>query len=331
MGVVTLLGDLNWDLVLAVPRLPQRGGEVLSAKAALRLGGSAANTARWLARLGFEARLFAAVGVDPLGDLALAELAKDGVFTGFIRRYPENTGLCCAFVDAQGERTLITSRGANSRLSPPLPEGWLEGAHWLHISGYALLEESSRAAVEEALARAWTRGIPVSLDPGMVAVHGHQGFLRGIGPVDVFLPNREEAVALVGTKLPQEMLPKLEEFGRRVFLKLGAEGCLVGEGGRAHRVPAIAVDVGDPVGAGDAFNAGVIAASIWGGSLLVQAALGNLLGALAAAGIPLSSQAVARLIQALPEQVRTELQGLLAVKCPICGANSSPRNGRSSG
>lgn len=309
--VIAVLGDLNWDLVLAVPHLPRRGGEVLAAKSSLRLGGSATNTARWLARLGFEVRLVAAVGTDPLGDLALAELAKDGVSTTFIRRYPETTGLCCAFVDAQGERTLLTSRGANSLLSPPLPEGCLTEAHWLHISGYTLLAPGSRAAVVEALATAKAQRIPISVDPGMVAVHGHGEFLRRIGPVDVFLPNLAEAEALVGRASPEEMLPKLEEFGRRVFLKLGAEGSLVREEKGTLLVPAIEAEVKNPVGAGDAFNAGVIAGNLWGGSALAQAALGNLLGALAAAEIFPSPSNLARFVQALPELLRPEVEKLL--------------------
>ncbi len=313
---IAVLGDLNWDLVWAIPRLPRRGGEVLADAATLRLGGSATNTARWLARLGFEVRLFTAVGDDPLGDLALAELAKAGVCTTFVRRYPASTGLCCALVDAQGERTLLTSRGANSLLSPPLPDGWLKEAAWLHISGYALLAPGSRAAVEEALEEAKERKIPVSVDPGMVAVHGHADFLRGIGVVDVFLPNRAEAVALVGEGSSEQQLLRLKDFGRRVFLKRGEEGCVAGEEDRVYLVPAISVEVRDPVGAGDAFNAGVIAGNLWGGSVLAQAGLGNLLGALAAAGIFPTPFAVAHLLQAMPERVRSELEKLLAPHWP---------------
>lgn len=309
---VAVLGDLNWDLVLRVPRLPERGGEVLSGEASLRLGGSATNTARWLALLGFRVRLFAAVGEDSLGRLALAELRRAGVPPDFVRTCPGSTGLCCALVDERGERTLLTSRGANALLAPPLPEGWLAGARWLHLSGYALLEPASREAVWTAWAWARQQGIPVSLDPGMVAVHGHAEALRELGPVDVFLPNREEALALTGEADPRRALPGLRALGRRGFLKLGGEGSLAWEGEGAVAVPAVGVEGRDPVGAGDAFNAGVIAASLLGGDLRAQAGLGNLLGALAAAGAPLTAQNLRRLAQALPEEVRAALQGVLA-------------------
>ncbi len=307
---VAILGDLNWDLVLGVEELPARGQEVLAQQGSFRLGGSAANTARWLARLGFEVRLLAAVGQDALGELALRELAQDGVSPHFVQRRPGNTGLCLALVDTSGERTLITWRGANARLALPLPEDWLEGAEWLHLSGYALLEPSSRQTAVEALLRARESGLPVSLDPGMVAVHGHGSGLRALGKVDVFLPNREEALALVGGLSPAE-LPQLREFGRRGFLKLGPEGSWAWEGEREARIPAVPVEVQDPVGAGDAFNAGVIAASLLGGDLLAQAGLGNALGALAASGTPFSLQALARLVSSLPGEVQEELAGIL--------------------
>lgn len=307
---VAILGDINWDLVLVVEKLPARGQEVQAQKSFFRLGGSAANTARWLSRLGFEARLLVAVGEDTLGDLALQKLVQDGIPLHFIQRHPETTGLCLALGDGGGERTLLTSRGANACLSPPLPERWLEGAKWLHLSGYALLEPSSRAALRAALRWARDSAIPVSLDPGMVAVHGHTRFLRELGAVDVFLPNREEALALVGGLSPAE-LAELKGFGRRGFLKLGAEGSWAWDGEREVRVPAISVEVQDPVGAGDAFNAGVIAASILDGGLLAQAGLGNALGALAAAGIPFSPQALLRFVSKLPVEVQAELHGVL--------------------
>ncbi len=309
-AAVAVLGDINWDLVLVAPRLPSPGRETLVSAAVLRLGGSAANTARWLARLGMETRLFAALGDDPLGQLARAELAQEGLSPEFLRLYPGASGICCALVDNEGERTLLTHRGANALLSPPLPEGWLLGVGWLHVSGYALLERGSRAAVWEALAQA--RGVPVSVDPGMVSVHGHGEFLRDLGPVDVFLPNHMEAWALTGEERPARALPLLLGFGKRVFLKLGAEGCLAADESTIRSVPAISARITDPVGAGDAFNAGVIAASLLGGGLLAQAGLGNVLGALAATGSPLTAQNLRQLARALPEEVQTELHGVLA-------------------
>ncbi len=311
MARIAIIGDLNWDLVFRIPRFPERGGEVLSGEALLRLGGSAANTARFLAKLGVEARLFAAVGNDPLGEWARRELKAHGVSISFLQEIPTTTGICCVLVEEGGERTLLTSRGANVSLGPELPPGLLDGVDWLHISGYALLAPSSRAAVLAALTDARERKIPVSFDPGMVFAHHGSFHFWELFPVDVFLPNLEEAHALVGQKAEEEFLLAISPFGRRVFLKLGAQGVLAMEGEKIVLIPAIPVEVKDTLGAGDAFNAGVIVASLLGGSILAQAALGNVLGALTSAGLLPARENVNRLIHALPEKIRTELADLL--------------------
>lgn len=258
----------------------------MSGEASFRLGGSAANTARFLAQLGLEARLFAAMGKDLLGEWARRELQRHGVSVAFLQEIPKATGICCALVEESGERTLLTSRGANAFLGPDLTPGWLDDVDWLHISGYALLESSSRAAVFTALAEAKTRKIPVSFDPGMVLVH-HRAFnFREFFPVDVFLPNLEEAQALVGQKAEEEFLRALSPYGKRVFLKLGAQGALAIEGEKIVHIPAIPVEVKDTLGAGDAFDAGVIFGGVFGASLEAQAILGVILGALCVAGLP---------------------------------------------
>jgi len=286
VATVAILGDLNWDLVFRVPRLPKRGGETLSGEAFLRLGGSATNTAKFLAQLGVEARLFAALGDDFLGERARGELQKYRVPRAFLQVAPMGTGICCALVEENGERTLLTFRGANSLLGPEPPPGWLERADWLHISGYALLEPSSRAAIFSALAEAKTRKIPVSFDPGMVLVHQPGLHFGELFPVDVFLPNLEEAQALLGRKAEEELLRGLCSYGRRVFLKLGAKGALAMEGERVLRIPGAPVEVKDTLGAGDAFDAGVIFGSLFGASLGAQGVLGVVFGALSAAGLP---------------------------------------------
>jgi sugar/nucleoside kinase (ribokinase family) len=144
-------------------------------------------------------------------------------------------------VEENGERTLLTHRGANSLLGPELPQGWLEGTEWLHISGYVLLEPSSRAAVFSAVEEARARKIPVSLDPGMVFVHQPGVHFEKLFPVDLFLPNLEEAQSIVGRKGEEGLLRELSSFGRRVFLKLGAEGALAMEGEKVIRIPARAM------------------------------------------------------------------------------------------
>lgn len=316
MACVAILGDLNWDVIFHVPGLPRAGGEVLGKSAVFRLGGSATTTGRWLARLGFAVRLLAAVGDDPFGELARRKLLADRVCPCFLKTVPAPSGICLALVDEKGERTLLTYRGANALLGPDLPPGFLDGADWLHLSGYALLEEASRAAFFQAQEEARRRKIPVSVDPGMVFVHHHGHILREAGPVDVFLPNFAEAQDLVGQGPPEKIVVGLSSFAKRVFLKLAEGGCLALAGKQAQHIPGVTLEAKDPVGAGDAFNAGVIAAALWGGGLRAQGLLGNILGALSVAGRSPSLSQVLELLAQVPLPEREEVRALVRQNWP---------------
>jgi sugar/nucleoside kinase (ribokinase family) len=98
--------------------------------------------------------------------------------------------------------------------------------------------------------------------------------------VDVFLPNEAEVVAIMPEHSSAEGAARAlqEASGGWVVVKRGARGCFaVGPGGSELRVPAEAVEVVDSTGAGDAFNAGLIAALSdgrdWPGALQAGTAL----------------------------------------------------------
>lgn len=301
---VALLGDVNVDVTLPVSRFPSPGTEELSARLYLSLGGSVVHTARWLRAFGVEVRLAGCVGNDPWGDWALEELGRAGIGTRFIQRADATTGIIFLVVEPDGERTMLGARGANARLSAgEIPDGWLDGADWLHLSGYAWLRDPQRSAAEWALNEARRRGIPVSLDVGMGAASG--AALRGVLPrVDLLLPSWEEARRLSGRGDPVEALGALSAVvPGRVLIKLGGEGCLVqGEGGPV-RVPPFPAIARDTTGAGDAFDAGAVLGALQGWEPALQGLFGNLLGALAAtrgAGdrLPTRKEALALLEQA---------------------------------
>src|ERR687894_510686 len=86
-----VLGDLMLDVVLA-PARPLESGTDVPGTVALRQGGSAANTARWLARLGVRTTLVAAVGRDPAGRALVDALKADGVRVRAARVAGSRTG-----------------------------------------------------------------------------------------------------------------------------------------------------------------------------------------------------------------------------------------------
>src|SRR5580704_5026517 len=116
---VTVLGSLNMDISVTVPRLPEPGATVLGSAARFTPGGKGANQAVAAARLGAEVRMVGCVGDDDFGSQLLAALRADGVDASAVRVVPGvPTGLAMIAVDAQGENLITVAAGANHQVGP---------------------------------------------------------------------------------------------------------------------------------------------------------------------------------------------------------------------
>jgi len=284
MPQVITLGDINLDIIAHIARYPQPGGDGLASQAHLCPGGSAANTALTLARCGVQAAIIGRVGADALGTQLLADLRAGGVDVSLVQRDPDvTTGTMFIVVTPDGERTMFGFRGANTRTDPAgIALERLRSAHHFHLSGYALLESPQREAALRALELAHRAGLSTSLDAGLETLIQRADLVRSLLPrVDLFFPNLDEAEQLAGTRDAETAIVRLRERGAEsVALKLGGQGCVVGE-------------VCDTTGAGDAFDAGVICGRLGGLSWRAAALLGNALGALVVAGESARSEAIA--------------------------------------
>jgi ribokinase len=198
------------------------------------------------------------------------------------------TGLMYIVVTPDGERTILGHRGANMLTDPAqIPQEDVQQAELLHLSGYALLSEPQRSAALFTLATARTHGVSVTLDPGMSLPRDALNELRTLLPVlDVLMPNHIEAQRLTGATSPTHCAERLLEAGvAAVALKLGRDGCLIGDAEGLTYIPAFAVDACDSTGAGDAFAAGIIAGCVGDLSWPSVGTLGNALGAMAASRV----------------------------------------------
>lgn len=281
-----VLGDLILDMIAHIPRYPQPGGDGIAQRLLIKSGGSAANTARALARCGISTALIGRTGNDVFAQQALAELDGIGVDTSLIQRDPHtSSGLMFITVTPDGQRTMFGYRGANVATSPQeIEPDAIRAARWLHVSGYALLRAPQREAALAALAIARGAGIVTSLDPGLEAVLHNRTLLDALLPgIDVLFPNQDELCALTGSDDVQAALNTLCERGvTTIALKLGAHGCMLHQPGQTLAIPALPVSVTDTTGAGDAFAAGFIAGQIHGLDLLACGIWANAMGALAA-------------------------------------------------
>ncbi len=111
---LTVLGSLNMDISVTVPRLPAPGATVLGGAAAFAPGGKGANQAVAAARLGGSVRMVGCVGDDDFGARLRAALDCEGVASDAVRAVPGvPTGLAMITVDAAGENIITVAPGAN--------------------------------------------------------------------------------------------------------------------------------------------------------------------------------------------------------------------------
>jgi sugar/nucleoside kinase (ribokinase family) len=265
---VIVVGDLGID-VLVAPAAPSAPGADVPARIRRTPGGAGANTAAWLAHLGAAPTLVARVGDDQPGRDAVAELAAAGVRTAVAVDPDLPTCTVLVLLDppstagGHGERTMYSDRGAARRLSPAdLPGDLLAGAAHLHLSGYVLADPSSREAGLAVLAAARAAGVSTSLDPQPAT---DPALLRGVlDRVDLLLPNLDELEALTGSRDAGSAWALVQGGAGAVAVTLGAEGAVWVDFHGPQHVAAAPTRVVDPTGAGDAFDAGVIAARVDG-------------------------------------------------------------------
>jgi sugar/nucleoside kinase (ribokinase family) len=283
---LVVVGDCNPDvLVLGEDVTPAFGQqEKLVDRVSLVIGGSAAITAVAAARLGVRTALVAAVGTDPAGEFMLDQLAREGVdVSAVITREGMATGMTVA-LSRGGDRAILTALGAiDSLTAADIPAGLLARSRHVHVSSYFLLAASLGPGLADMLAAARASGATTSLDTNWdPAGHWRDERLTAvIAQADVLLPNEAEALALSsGAGSPEAAAVALAAFGPRVVVKCGERGALCADGRTLRRVSLPPVTPVDTTGAGDCFNAGLIAGLLQSMSLTDAAALGCAVGAL---------------------------------------------------
>src|SRR4051794_20475218 len=224
---VLVVGDIVTD-VLAVHSAPIAIGSDTPARITVGGGGSAANTASWLAALRVPVMLVGVVGHDEAGAARLAELTAAGVRCAVRRVAGAATGTVLV-LSSGDERTMLTDRAANLLLTSRDVTAHLAGARHLHLSGYVLLDERTRAAGRAALAAARAAGLTTSVDAASASPLrqvGGPAFRSWVRGTDVLLANLDEARALAGDGTPVELASALVADIARAVVKCGAAGAV---------------------------------------------------------------------------------------------------------
>lgn len=253
------------DVVLAADR-PVEGGTDVPGRVSIRPGGSAANTARWLARLGVRTQLVCAVGRDGAGRALVEKVRSDGVVVRATRVAGQRTGRIGVLVAPGGERSFVADRRAADGLRPDdLRPAWFDGIDLVHLPAYSLLGEPLGLAGRRAVELARERLALVSLDLASIGPLLSRGrrvardLVREVA-ADVLFGTEKESEALLGGY----GLDGLLEFAGIAVVKQGARGATVlarelESAPLRFEIATSSVAVADTTGAGDAFDAGFLA------------------------------------------------------------------------
>lgn len=296
-GRVVLMGQILVDLAVRGEALPSPGGDVWAIDEGMHVGGgfNALVAAR---RMGAEAVSLSPIGEGPYSSLIQAALAREGIVDLGPRVVGIDNGFCIAFTDRTGERTFISTKGAET-MAPA--SAWADFVRTMHpgdvlyVDGYLMDHPANREAAEAAL-RVLPEAVRVVLDVSPVI--GIPGELPSDGVIVSM--NRREAQEIVHQRghasvrnrcdQPREVAQGvLAVLDRPVLVRAGAEGAyFVRPAGTAPNarnedvihVPTPRVKAIDTNGAGDA-HSGVLAASLAQGIPTEQALLlANCAGAL---------------------------------------------------
>lgn len=269
---ILVIGSLNMDLVVHVPRVPQDGETILGTEFNHYFGGKGANQAVAVARQGVKTIMAGRVGADPFGQDQIASLRKEGIETDYLLIDEEQTsGVASIVIDERGNNRIMVIPGANGAVSLRDIEA-LEPV-MAECSCVVIQLEIPMETVLAAIRRAHAQGAKVILNPAPA-----QNLPLDIYPyITVITPNESEAQLLTGVEVRDRDSARkaaqvlLDRGVLAVVITLGSQGVygltLAGE----FEIQAHQVNVVDTVAAGDTFT-GALAALIGEGRSLKQAA-----------------------------------------------------------
>ncbi|WP_407358917.1 sugar kinase [Microbacterium sp. LTA6] len=258
---------------------------------AFGIGGAESNVAIGLARLGVATSWLGRVGDDSPGERVAREIRGEGVDVRMIVDPDAATGLMVKERPSAASTAVHYYRAgsAGSRLHPDdLPEGWIEEASLLHVTGITpLLSDTALATLHTAIDRARAAGAIVSFDinyrSSLASADVAGPLLRELAErADIVFGGAEEFAILYPGSSAADAAARLRDAGcATTVLKQGADGATAFSGEAVVVSPGSTIDVVDTVGAGDAFVAGYLSALLDGLDLDATLRRANACGAMA--------------------------------------------------
>lgn len=262
---VSVLGRIGYDLYSEEPGVPLNSARRFSRY----LGGSSANTAVGLARLGLKVGIVSCLGEDPLSQYLVDYLSKEGIDTRWIRRLAGWLPSLCLTEVSPPDRfpqVFYRDRPADIQVRVGPPELDFIAASKLFVTnGTSLCASPARESTLRAMERAKESGALVAFDVDYRAMSwsgpDEAGlYARLVLPlVDLLIANPEEICMVAQRRTPEEAVERLKYWKvPAIAAKLGSGGARLVEDGRDLFMPPYPVKSVSTIGAGDGFAAGLL-------------------------------------------------------------------------
>lgn len=249
---ITVIGSLNYDMILKVKRLPYEGETMAAEGVSMAAGGKGSNQAAQAAKLGIPTYLIGAVGNDSMGEFLIAEAKKYGIITDRIKIVDGSTGLGIvnALEDGSVHATIV--RGANYELTK---EDIDKNMDLLRSSGVIILQneilpETNKYVME--IARDLDCKVILNAAPAEELDQEH------LAMCDIVVVNEVEASFYCGREIKDvnsamDAITISRELGNTWVFTLGSQGSLVAGGNRCEFIPSHHVKAIETTGAGDSY------------------------------------------------------------------------------
>ena len=289
-GLVTVVGAINWDIIIFEERFARPGEEVPVRLVEEFPGGKGANVAVAAARILGRGRvaLIAALGQDEVSEIQLSGLRSEGVSTeGVVIKKGMRSGRAYILVDDSGRKTIHTHFGANESLTPTDLDSERVSRVLSRSEMVVLMDPPTDVAL--AVARAVDGKSRLLYSPGVRVLGGLRSLRKIMEFADVLVLDTNEFMNLSQNKATQEAIDGLRRQIPElvVVATLGEKGCVVARRGVSTSVEGVdlaklRLRAVNSTGSGDAFLAAFAGYLLMGLSPVEAAAWGNLAGALKA-------------------------------------------------
>ncbi|MGQ4891655.1 MAG: carbohydrate kinase family protein [Candidatus Njordarchaeia archaeon] len=242
------------------------------------LGGSAANVAVGIVKLGGKSRIIGKVGLDSFGKMAIDELLARGVdINGVKVDVAGTTGFSIVIINREGKVIFYGHKGSADELTcDEIDEKLFKDIEFVHIA--SLKPRIVKVIIEKSK----KHKLFVTYDPGRTVVKMGFNAIKDLLPgIDILLINRKEAMTLSGKKENDEIAKFFKKNNpNTTIIKLGEKGSLIVSPNEIEHVPAFKVHAVDTTGAGDSFAAGLITSLGSGKNLVDSVRFGNAVAAI---------------------------------------------------